>query len=85
MTHVTVQFPETVLSMLRRSPDELAREIRVAAAIDWYRRGLVSQAVAAELAGLVRADFIEALAHRGVDVMQEDEASLARSVAVLCR
>jgi predicted HTH domain antitoxin len=85
MTQVTVQFPETVLSMLRRSPDELAREIRVAAAVDWYRRGLVSQAVAADLAGLVRSDFIEALAHRGVDVMQEDDASLARSVAVLCK
>jgi predicted nucleic acid-binding protein len=40
---VTLQFPEGVFSALRRSPDEFARELRLAAAIHWYGRGEVSQ------------------------------------------
>lgn len=52
MTSVTLQFPEGVFSALRRSPDEFARELRLAAAVHWYERGEVSQEKAAEIAGL---------------------------------
>lgn len=50
----------------------------LAAAIDWYRRGLVSQGRAAEIAGIPRADFIDALAERKVDVIQVDLEELRR-------
>ena len=72
MTTLTIELPENIFTTLRRSPRELSRDVRVAAAIDWYSRGLVSQGRAAEIAGLPRADFIDALAARQVEVAQVD-------------
>ena len=85
MSSVTIELPEGLDSALHRSPQELAQEIRLAAAIDWYRRGLVSQGRAAEIAGIARADFLAALAERKIDVVQiepdelEQEVNRARS------
>jgi predicted HTH domain antitoxin len=72
MKKVTVEFPGDVFSTLRRSPNEVAQEVKLAAAIDWYRRGLVSQGRAAEIAGIPRADFIDALAARRIEPVQVD-------------
>lgn len=67
MTTLTLQLPE---SILRSTPDELGRKMRIAAAAEWYRQGLVSQSRGAQLAGLTRADFIDALAERKINVCQ---------------
>jgi len=72
MATLTIEVPEGVLSALRQSPSEAERDVRLAAAIDWFRRGLVSQGRAAEIAGLARADFIDELAARKIDVFQVD-------------
>ena len=61
MATVTVEVPDDAFSALRRSPKEFAGEMRLAAAIQWYHQGLISQGKAAEIAGLSRADFLEAL------------------------
>jgi predicted HTH domain antitoxin len=85
MASVTIQLPDELPSSLHRTPTELARDVTLAAAIDWYRQGLVSQGRAAEIAGVPRADFIEALAERKIDVVQlepdelEQEVNRARS------
>ena len=76
MRAVVIEFPEDVFSTLRRSPNEVAEEVKLAAAIDWYRRGLVSQGRAAEIAGVPRADFIDALAVRGIEPVQVDLETL---------
>jgi len=76
MQTVTMELPEEVFSALRRSPDEFAREMRLAAAIHWYSRGELSQEKAAQIAGLDRTDFILALAERRVDVFPVDFKSL---------
>ena len=68
MTTVTIDFPEGVFSALRRSPKEFANELRLAAAIHWYRRGEISMEKAAEVAGLNRRQLLTALASQGVDV-----------------
>lgn len=81
MTSLTVTVPESSLSALRRSPHEFATEMKLAAAIHWYARGLISQERAAELAGLNRRDFIRALVRDGVDVFVVDQDSLARELA----
>jgi predicted HTH domain antitoxin len=81
MTSLTVTVPESSLSALRRSPNEFATAMKLAAAIHWYARGLISQERAAELAGLSRRDFIRALVRDGVDVFVVDEDSLARELA----
>jgi predicted HTH domain antitoxin len=80
MATLTIEVPEGVLSALRQSPSEAERDVRLAAAIDWFRRGLVSQGRAAEIAGLARADFIDELAARKIDVFQVDFDALKREM-----
>jgi len=72
MTSVTIQLPDELPSSLHRSPIELEKDIKLAAAIDWYRQGLISQERAAELAELPRATFMDALAARKIDVIHLD-------------
>jgi predicted HTH domain antitoxin len=82
MTALTLTVPDSALSALRRSPTEFADAMKLAAAIHWYQRGVLSQDRAAELAGLNRRDFIRALAREGVDVFILDDASLARELGM---
>ena len=69
-----------VLSALRRSPDEFANEMRLAAAIHWYKRGEISQEKAAQVAGLDRTDFLLALAREGEEAFTVDFADLEREL-----
>lgn len=80
MPTVSFDVPSEVLSALRRAPDEFAREMRLAAAMHWYRRGDVSQEKAAMIAGLDRADFLAALAREEIDVFQVDLDELRREL-----
>ena len=58
---ITVQVPDVLLEDLATIPEELDREIRIAAAVHLYSRGLTSQGTGAEIAGLSRWEFIQAL------------------------
>jgi predicted HTH domain antitoxin len=78
MMEITMKLDEDVLSALRRSPSEFAREMSLAAAIHWYKRGEVSQEKAAQVAGLDRTDFLLALAREGEDAFVVDFADLER-------
>lgn len=80
MATVTLELPEDVFSALRRSPEEFARELRLAAAIHWYARGEISQEKAARIAGLDRTDFLLALAREGVDAFAVDFEDLEREL-----
>ena len=84
MTSVTLQFPEGVFSALRRSPDEFARELRLAAAIHWYGRGEVSQEKAAEIAGLDRKRFLMALVREKAEAFLVDFEDLKREIDIGC-
>jgi predicted HTH domain antitoxin len=76
MAMIHVPVPEDIFAALRRSPAELADELRLAAAVHWYARGLLSQERAAQLAGMDRTDFLLALAREGVDAFVVDLRSL---------
>ena len=67
---IEVTVPEEVFTALRKTPQEVARDVRVSAAVDWYAEGLVSQGKASELAGLSRVEFFDELARRKVPVIQ---------------
>lgn len=58
---VTMELPRAVLSALRKEPASFVADMRIAAAVKWYEIEMVSQAKAAEIAGLSRAEFLEAL------------------------
>jgi predicted HTH domain antitoxin len=80
MTTVTLQMPDEVLAWLREEPEGFGAELRLAAAMNWYRRGTVSQEVAAQVAGLDRTDFLLALARHGEDVFRISLTDLSREV-----
>jgi predicted HTH domain antitoxin len=76
MTSITLNMPDTAFSALRKTPEEFAQEMRVAAAVKWYEMEQVSQGKAAEIAGLTRAEFIKALSRYQVSPFQYTEADL---------
>jgi predicted HTH domain antitoxin len=71
MTRVQVEFDSDVFATLRRSPEEIVQEMRLAAAIIWYAQGRISQSRAAELAEVSRAQFLDALSASGISACQE--------------
>ena len=81
MTTVPVELPESVFSALRFAPDKFVREIRIAEAVKWHELGKISQGKAAEIEGLSRAAFIEALYRYQVSPFQYSAEKLAEDVA----
>lgn len=81
MPMVQVEFDTDVFTTLRRTPEEVAQELRVAAAVRWYALGLISQGKGAEIAGLSRADFIDALSASGVSPIQETIEEIREALA----
>ncbi len=83
MKTITIEIPDDAVLPFGGSDEEFARELRLAAAMFWYDRGLISQGKGAEIAGLTRAGFIDALGKAEVDVFQvtgeELKAELERS------
>lgn len=80
MPIISFDISTDALSALRRAPDEFAREMRLAAAMHWYRRGDISQEKAALIAGLDRVDFLAALARERIDVFSVDAEVLQREL-----
>lgn len=70
MVKVRFEVPEGVLASLRKDPESFGKELRLAAAVMWYGRKMVSQGRAAEIAGLSRSEFIDALSRYGVTPFQ---------------
>lgn len=61
MIQIQLNLPESAFSALRSNPDEFARELLIAAVVKWYEVGIVSQSKAAEIAGVSRQAFLQAL------------------------
>ena len=71
MIQVSFLVDEGVLARFHEDSDGFAAELRIAAAVKWYELARVSQGRAAEIAGLSRAAFIEALGRYGVSPFQQ--------------
>lgn len=72
MPQITLNLPEELFSSLRRAPEEFAQEMRLAAAIHWYRQGEISQEKAAQIAGHSREAFLTELGRQKIDVIPID-------------
>ena len=81
MQTVSVEIPTTTFAALGESPDEFVSEMRIAAAVKWYELGKLSQGKTAEVAGLSRAAFIEALSRFKVSPIQYAERELTEELA----
>ncbi len=75
-----IEVPDNVLLGLQKEPEQLAAEMRVAAAVKWYEMALLTQGRAAELAGLSRAAFINELSRYGVSPFQETAEEALQTV-----
>ena len=70
LTTIRYELDSDAFSALRLSPKEFVCEMRIAAAVQWYHQGLVSQEKAAELAGQSRMEFLDELKRREVTACQ---------------
>lgn len=77
---VAVELPRSVFSALRESPVRFVSRMRLAAAVKWYEMRWLSQAKAAEVAGVSRADFLAALAEFNVTPFQYDADEIVQEV-----
>jgi predicted HTH domain antitoxin len=73
-------IPDDTFATVRRAPDEVAREMRIAIAVRWYELGLVSQGKGADIAGLNRIEFINALSEFGVSASQESAQDIQEAL-----
>lgn len=75
MKTLEIAVPDEIFVSLKENPQELAAEIRLAAAAKLYELGKLSSGLAADLAGIPRVSFLHALARYGVFLfdLTEDE------------
>lgn len=72
MPNITINLPDEIFSSRRLPPKEFVQYLRLAAAIYWYQKGEISQEKVAQIAGINRRDFLQALAREQVDVFTVD-------------
>jgi predicted HTH domain antitoxin len=77
---ISLDLPRSVFSALRQDPASFVGEMRLAAAIKWYEMHQVSQAKAAEIAGLSRSEFLTALTRFGVSPFHYDAGDIIAEV-----
>ncbi|ETW95027.1 UPF0175 family protein [Candidatus Entotheonella palauensis] len=66
MPTIQIDLPEEVLLALKETPEGLSQIIRMAAAAKLYELGKLSSGRAAQLAGISRVSFLQALGRYGV-------------------
>jgi predicted HTH domain antitoxin len=80
MKTIALEVPDDLVALSGGPDEELARDLRLAAAIHWYSQGVVSQGRAAEIAGMDRTSFLLALGRAKIDAFQITEAELNEEV-----
>jgi predicted HTH domain antitoxin len=70
MAQVVLDFDSGALSALHLGPKEFARELKVAAVVQWYAEGRISQSKAAEILQVSRTELLTELSRRKVPACQ---------------
>jgi predicted HTH domain antitoxin len=83
---ISIDLPESIFSSLRKTPETFVDEMRLAAAVKWFEAGMISQDKGAEIAGVSRCEFIDALSRFKVSPFQETQEDIAKEFSrALCR
>jgi predicted HTH domain antitoxin len=81
MFDIKLSLPDEALVALKRTPDQMAEEIRMAAAMKLYELGRLSSGAAAALAGVPRVVFLAKLADYGIPTFKMSAEDLAEDLA----
>jgi len=81
MTEVILSLPEETLLALHLTPEELAQELRLAAAVKLYELRRLSSGAAANLAWIPRVVFLSKLPDYGVPTFQLTADELAEDLS----
>jgi predicted HTH domain antitoxin len=79
---ISMELPESTFATFRQTPAEFMDELKLAATSKWYELGRISQAKAAELAGLTRHGFLEALLRYNVSAIQSSPEDLIKELEI---
>ena len=77
---LTIHLPSEVRQMLNRTPEELARDMRLYAALMLFRLGKLSSGAAAEVAGVPRVAFLDLCGEYDIPVSQITSDDLRREL-----
>lgn len=78
---ITLEIPDTSLSIRKERPEQFAHSLRIAAAVKWYELGRISQSKAAELIGCSRLELFNHLREYEVPFLQVTEIDLEQELA----
>jgi predicted HTH domain antitoxin len=79
---LTISLPGEIRQMLNRTPEELARDVQLYAALMLFRQGKLSSGAAAEMAGVPRIAFLDLCAEYDIPVSQISGEDLRREMNI---
>lgn len=83
MSQITLSIPDETLLALKLTPDQLSRDLLLAAAVKLYELGRLSSGAAAKLAGIPRVVFLMKIADYGVDTFHLTQEQIERQTRLV--